>query len=172
MGFVFLLFSAGCNRAALEPDSVTSTRVQVDRDIQAHQSAVNDAEKNKSENLAVINGHVFFLEVADTNLKRANGLMNRKTLPPDNAMLFVFSEEAILTFWMKDTLIPLDILFLDHTLEIIDIKTMVPQIGALEKDLIRYTSKKPAKFALEMNGGLTQKYEIKTGMIVQLNLDW
>lgn len=171
MAFVFLVFSVGCNPTTLESDLVKSTPVQVDQDMKARQFSSDTVQTGDSEQIAMINGRVFFLEIADTNATRAKGLMHREILPPDNAMLFVFSDEAVLTFWMKDTLIPLDILFLDDALEIIDIQTMVPQIGALEKDLIRYSSKQPAKFALEMNAGLTQKYEIKTGMAVQLNLN-
>ena len=166
---MFSGFIVGCSLANQQLDLATPTQVGEDRVVD--QSRANNAQTSNPERIAVINGHVFFLEIADTNATRAQGLMNRQVLDSDHAMLFVFVDESIITFWMKDTLIPLDILFLDHALEIVDIQTMVPQIGAMEKDLIRYSSKRPSKFALEMNAGLTEQYGIKTGMIVQLTPD-
>ena len=63
----------------------------------------------------VIGGHAFTLELATTREEHQQGLSNRDHLLPDVGMLFVFTEESILAFWMKDTLIPLDILFWTRT---------------------------------------------------------
>jgi uncharacterized membrane protein (UPF0127 family) len=171
IGLICLAFIVGCGSATLDSDSAVSTKAVVDEHKKADQTPADNTQTSTPERSAVINGHHFFLEVADTNALRAKGLMNREVLALNNAMLFVFWDEEVVTFWMKDTLIPLDILFLDHTLKIVDIQTMVPQIGTLEKDLIRYISKWPSKFALEINAGLTHQYEIKTGMVVELRLD-
>lgn len=81
-------------------------------------------------------------------------------------MLFVFDAERQLSFWMKGTLIPLDILFLDSQGVVMDVQTMTPQPGAPDSELIVYTSAKPARYALEMNAGLAEALGIEPGAAV------
>lgn len=92
------------------------------------------------------------IEVADSFETRAHGLMNRKQLGENEGMLFVFDREERLSFWMKNTLIPLSIGYFDDSLILVDVHEMVPESPAVQ-DLPRYTSRKPARFALEMNKG-------------------
>ena len=66
----------------------------------------------------------FFLEVANSAEERAVGLMGRESMGRDRGMLFVFSAEQVLGFWMKNTLIPLDIIFIDSDLSVVDVQTM------------------------------------------------
>ena len=61
------------------------------------------------------------VEVADTPQKQSQGLMYRENLKLDHGMLFIFDDESILSFWMKDTLIPLDMIFVDKTFRIINV---------------------------------------------------
>lgn len=68
----------------------------------------------------------YTVEIADTNAKRQLGLMNRGRLDSDSGMLFVFEKEEIHTFWMKNTLIPLDMIWIDSDLRIVDIKEAEP----------------------------------------------
>ena len=112
---------------------------------------------------ALIEGHRFHLEVAGTPMERARGLMQRPNLPEDAAMLFVNEHEGYLRFWMKNTLIPLDILFLDAEGVVVDIQTMHTQLGVLESELKIYRSMRPARYAIEMNAGLTKALEITPG---------
>ena len=99
-------------------------------------------------------------EKADNFLKWSKGLMFREFLPENSGMLFVFSDEKPRTFWMKNTKIPLDLLFISGDKKIVEIKeNFEPCPG--EKCPI-YNSKLSAKYVLEVNAGLAEKYNIKT----------
>ena len=105
-------------------------------------------------------------ELADDNQERENGLMFREHLNKNSGMLFVFENEEQQTFWMKNTLIPLDIIFIDKAFKIIDIKYAIP----CDKGPCRlYESTKPAKYVLEMNGNFTLINNIKIGDSLILN---
>lgn len=112
---------------------------------------------------AVIEGRDFRLEVARSPAEKARGLAGRSSLPEDAAMLFVYDEEDYRVFWMKDTLIPLDILFLDGQGVVVDVRTMEPQPDAPDVELRRYRSARPARYALEMNAGLADRLGIGVG---------
>ncbi len=81
-------------------------------------------------------------------------------------MLFIFEEERTLSFWMKDTLIPLDILFIDAGQLIVDIHTMHPEPEATDAALTVYRSRAPAKYALEINAGVASELDLSPGMRV------
>lgn len=91
--------------------------------------------------------HRIEAEVASNNAERATGLMNRPSMPIHRGMLFVFPEVGVQCFWMKNTLIPLSIAFLDDAGRIVQIADMQPQ------SLDNHCSVKPVRFALEMNAG-------------------
>ena len=112
---------------------------------------------------ALIQGHRFQLEVARTPSERARGLMERASLPEDAAMLFVFEREEYLSFWMKNTLIPLDILYLNAQGVVVDVQTMHTQTGSPESELKLYLSAQPARFAVEMNAGRAEALGIVPG---------
>ena len=112
---------------------------------------------------ALIGGEIFRLEVARTSQERSRGLMGRDGLNWDAAMLFVFEEEAQRTFWMKNTLIALDILYLDSKGVVVDVQTMTPQPGVSDSELTRYPSAAPARYAIEMNAGLAQELGVEPG---------
>jgi len=101
------------------------------------------------------------VEIADDSQEWAQGLMFRKNLDENSGMLFIFPDEQTRGFWMKNTLIPLDIIFVSSNLTIIDIKE---NFGPCETDPCQvYTSKAPAKYVLEVNGGFVEKKGIKVG---------
>lgn len=97
------------------------------------------------------------VEVADTNIKRTLGLMYRKELAEDEGILFVFKKPANVSFWMKNTFIPLSIAFIDEKGVIVEITDLKPN------DLTNKTSRKKVLFALEVNQGWFKKRGIKTG---------
>lgn len=100
----------------------------------------------------------FIVEIADTDNKRARGLMFRKEMADQNGMLFLFQENQVVTMWMENTFIPLDILFIDHEGFIVHIaKSTVP--GSL--DII--SSHEPVISALELNAGVTNSLNIHVG---------
>lgn len=103
----------------------------------------------------------FFLEIADTSEKRAQGLMFRQELAKDNGMLFVFSKEGVYSFWMKDTLIPLDIIWLSKEQKIIFIKK---DAQPREPHLCKHINpEKPAKYVLELKAGTAESIGLKIG---------
>ena len=112
---------------------------------------------------ALIEGRLFQLELARTSSERARGLMERTSLPENAAMLFVYGSEEYRNFWMKNTLIPLDILYLNARGVVVDVQTMQPQIGVLDGALKVYPSAEPARYALEMNAGLAETLGIVPG---------
>lgn len=94
-----------------------------------------------------VGGVPISVEIADTRGLREQGLMNRDSLPADYGMLFVYPDELIRSFWMRNTRIPLDIAFIDRNGSIINVEQMQPQTD--ENTL----SAGPAMYALEMNLG-------------------
>ena len=100
-------------------------------------------------------------QVATTDESRAYGLMDRVTMPADSAMLFVFRHAAPRWFWMKNTKIPLDILFFDAQR-----KLVAMQLDALpcKADPCKvYPSDKPAQYVLELAAGTAQRLGLHEG---------
>lgn len=112
----------------------------------------------------------FMVEVASTKEEKEQGLMFREKLPEKDGMLFLFETEKPLTFWMKNTLIPLDIIFINENLEIVDIATNFPPCET--ENCVIYQSNKPAQYALEINGGLTEKLGIKINDKIHFTLQY
>jgi len=104
--------------------------------------------------------HRIRAEVANTGESRAQGLMQRKTMPPNNGMLFVFDGPGKHCMWMRNTLLPLAVAFLDEQGRIINVEDMQPQTDD------NHCAAKPAKFALEMNGGWFNAKGIAVGSVL------
>ena len=109
----------------------------------------------------VIGGHRLTVEVAATPETRATGLMNRFSLQPDHGMLFVFEAPQPLSFWMKDTYVPLSIAFVDTRGRIVNIEDMRPQ------DESPHFSKGLALYAIEMRQGWFAAKGIGAGDLVE-----
>jgi uncharacterized protein len=103
------------------------------------------------------------VEKAESPEQRSLGLMNRSFLGEKEGMLFSFERSERLSFWMYKTLLPLNILFLDDTLKIVDILEMTPCVSTDPSTCRVYTSSKPARYAVEVNKGFAQKHRIKIG---------
>ncbi|VAV93842.1 hypothetical protein MNBD_ALPHA01-818 [hydrothermal vent metagenome] len=103
-------------------------------------------------------GHNFTVELAVTMPQRARGLMYRKYMPPRNGMLFLFEEKQMVTMWMENTYISLDIIFIDQKGTIVHIaKSAAP----MSRDYIHSTV--PVISVLELNGGATDRLKIQAG---------
>ncbi len=109
----------------------------------------------------IINGKVIQVEVADEEGERNRGLMQRRALSPDQGMLFVYPAERHLSFWMKDTLIPLSIAYINTDGLIISIKDMQPL------DQRSVGSDGLARFALEMDQGWFAQNGVLVGATVE-----
>jgi hypothetical protein len=107
------------------------------------------------------NGVSFEVELARTSAEQQTGLMNRESMPENHGMLFIFEENGPKTFWMKNTLIPLDMLFLDEDMAVVEIKANVPPCKA--DPCATYPSEKSAKYVLELNAGSAEKNGIQVG---------
>lgn len=106
------------------------------------------------------------LEIADTSETQARGLMFRTSMPDNFGMLFVFENEQIRTFWMQNTFISLDILYLDENFEVVDIFTNTKTNQTLET----YTSRALARYVVELNAGKSAKEGIKIGDRLEVSL--
>ncbi len=113
-----------------------------------------------------INGNCFDVELAETYFERTKGLMFRKKLADDSGMLFIFNKEGIYPFWMKNTLIPLDIIWIKEN----------PSTGSGQVVFINENNQpcktffcpsikpaQPAKYVLEINAGISQKLGFQIG---------
>ncbi len=100
------------------------------------------------------------VEIADSPAEREKGLMNRTELKPDTGMLFVFKEPDMLSFWMKNTKIPLDILFFDAAGEFVNSHTMEP---CLAMPCPTYKAAALSKYALEVPKDYRKDHDIGTG---------
>jgi len=109
--------------------------------------------RDRSDTLARID-----IEVADNNRLRARGLMYRRSLPENAGMLFIHNEEEIQSFWMKNTYIPLDMIFVNADKEIVTIHVNTAPLKEWN-----YASTKPALYVVEVNAGFTNRHGIGTG---------
>jgi YVTN family beta-propeller protein len=116
-------------------------------------------EDNNNNNSSAI-AHVF-VEVTDDRQEFARGLMFRSHLPWNAGMLFAFYDEEPRSFWMKNTLIPLDMIFVDSSSRIIDIKENVPPCD--QEECPSYPSREPAQYVLEVNAGFVQENGVRVG---------
>lgn len=101
------------------------------------------------------------VEIADDADERQRGLMYRESLEENQGMLFVYPEQRTLGFWMRNTLIPLDIAYIDREGRIVDIQQMEPQTTET------HDSAAPAMYALEMNQGWFEANGIRIGDLIE-----
>ena len=104
-----------------------------------------------------IGSATFTLEIADTPEARQRGLMRRDSMPSDHGMIFVFPNERQLSFWMKNTRIPLDIIYLSRDGVVVSIHQLKPY------DTTSVHSARPAQYAIELNQGAAAETGIKPG---------
>jgi uncharacterized protein len=101
------------------------------------------------------------IEIADNDEKAQQGLMYRKSMDENRGMLFIFPKPAVHSFWMKNTLISLDIIFIDENKKIIKIHKSTTPLST--KDL---PSGGPTLYVVEVNAGYTDKFSIKEGDLI------
>lgn len=110
-----------------------------------------------------IKDYNYYLEIASTSQEKQIGLSNRESLCVNCGMLFIFPKQSIYTFWMKDTYIPLDIIWLDKDYKIVKIATVLETNS--EK---KYSNKVKAKYVIELNANEVFKRDLEIGDVIQL----
>lgn len=131
------------------------------------QSTINSATETpipEAFDTVIINGKKVEVSIADTPQKRTQGLMNVEQMDYNKGMLFLFNREGNYSFWMKDTKIPLDMVWINNDLLIVHIENNVP----ICEELIcpRYSSPETAKYVLETNAGWAKGADARVGMKV------
>lgn len=156
----FCLYIAGCgDRTGSATNNTTS-------DTAASRVAVADAGPKFAKE-----GELYFIskanndtirkidvELAETDEERAKGLMDRRSMSDDQGMLFIFSDEEEQSFWMKNTYISLDILYVDKNKEIVSIRKYAAPLS--EESLPSF---KKAMYVVEVNAGFCDKYHVAFG---------
>jgi len=114
-----------------------------------------------------LKGQRFDVEIADTEPARERGLMFRDSMPADHGMLFLFDDNAVRTFWMKNCRMPLDILYFDEKYKLVSVQQRVP--ACRSEPCPVYPSEGAAKYVLELNAGVADKLDVKPGDAIKLS---
>jgi len=109
-----------------------------------------------------LGGQRYSIEIADDDAERARGLMFRDEMAADHGMLFVHDSEGPQSYWMKNTRIPLDILYFDDNRRLVSQQRDVPPCS-LGDQCPPYPSDAPARYVLELNAGQAAKLKLETG---------
>jgi uncharacterized protein len=109
-----------------------------------------------------IGSKTFTLEIANTEETMARGLMHRDSMPADHGMIFVFDNEEPRSFWMRNTRIPLNIIYLDTGGKVVSVKSMKPY------DETPVSSDGPARYAIELNMGAATEAGVKKGDVLSI----
>lgn len=105
--------------------------------------------------------YVIQAEVASSPAQRAQGLMHREKMAPNNGMVFVFNQPAEVCMWMKNTPLPLSVAFIDDQSKVVNIEDMQPL------SLESHCAKSQVRYALEMNLGWFKQKNIKPGFLIK-----
>lgn len=101
--------------------------------------------------------------VAESQIARQEGLMNVYDLPQDNGMVFIFEQQQELSFWMANTPLSLDIIFVNEDMEIVRIHSNTPPHSQQQ-----FRSGAPALYAVEVNAGYTARHDIQEGHYIEI----
>lgn len=152
VGLVLLPLAGGCNQSTA-PSSAPS-------------AAVDGPNGGKPQSLPTVSLKIgnkdFTIETAVTDESREIGLMYRDSMADDHGMIFVFPDEQPRAFWMKNTHIPLDIIYADSKGKVVSVSNMKPF------DLTSIESAGPAKFAIELNPGIPASTGLKVGDVISI----
>lgn len=110
-----------------------------------------------------LKGQRFEVELATDVAAQQRGLMFRDSMAADHGMLFVFNDLVQRTFWMKNTRIPLDILYFDENYKLVSAALRTPPCHSVDNNCPLYPSSGPAQYVLELNAGVAEKLGVKPG---------
>lgn len=115
-----------------------------------------------------VGGQRYKVEIADDDAERARGLMFREELAPGSGMLFIHDRQEPLAYWMKNTKIPLDILYFDDARKLVSKRVDVPPC-TLGDRCPNYPSDVPARYVLELNAGEAARLKLQDGAELKLS---
>lgn len=145
---VYCVFASCNSQNKIEADKTTQT---------AKMGYVEFLDSTNIKNIEVL------VEVAENDYERAKGLMYREDLPENQGMLFIFNEAKERNFWMKNTPVSLDIIFVDADLKIIKIHKDTTPFSTTN-----YSSHLPAMYVVEVRAGFSERYQIFEGNKIKL----
>jgi hypothetical protein len=146
--------------------SSSNSIVPTNASIRSTIPATTPQQYSRSE--VLIGGLKIYADLADTPKKQINGLVWRSQLNDSEGMLFVFSSERSLNFWMKNMLIPIDIVFVTSDMKVINVYKSVPP--CVDDPCKLYASSKPAKYALELSAGFCERHGVHPGDSISLSI--
>lgn len=120
------------------------------------------ATGSDNSNWVELKGHRYAVEIADDDAERARGLMFRDQMDADHGMIFIHDAEEPQAYWMKNTKIPLDILYFDHGRKLVSAQKDVPPCS-LGDQCPPFASEGPALYVLELNAGQAEAMGLKPG---------
>jgi uncharacterized membrane protein (UPF0127 family) len=158
---VMLLMVIGCSSPA--PVSSTTTEPANPQPANPQPANAQPPTPNPSSGPRIIfpDKFVVSVELAVDDETRAQGLMYRDHIDPDKGMLFVFPQDDVFSFWMKNTRIPLDMIWIDSAKRIAGLKENVPPCHV--PDCPSYGPGVVARYVLEIGGGEAAKHKLKVG---------
>lgn len=115
-----------------------------------------------------INNQTFKLSLAKTSQEKEVGLSTTESLPEDQGMLFIFEKPDYYPFWMKNMKFPIDIIYINNDQIVAIHKNLKPPTNPNDAAVI-YTPQEPASKVLEINAGLSEKYDFKKGDKVKID---
>lgn len=118
----------------------------------------------------LVKGERFLVEIADDDASRSQGLMFRDELARNRGMLFIFPDQRLRAFWMRNTRIPLDIIYLDRDLKVVSISANTPPCRAASNRCPSYPSAGPAQYVLEINAGLAAELGLEPGDRIEADM--
>lgn len=127
-------------------------------------SAAAAAPPSSPPMCVVPDGTRVHLELALSDAEKANGLMFRDSLAPDRGMLFLFAVDGTYPFWMKNTFIPLDMVWLTATGQVVTVRTVQP---CRADPCPSYEADGPGRAVLEVNAGFAAAHGVKPGAVLQ-----
>ena len=143
---ILIIFLKGCV-------DIKKPKIIIEQKVLFQKEATLDLLQSNGDLISTLN-----IEIANSPYERETGLMYRTSMEKNQGMLFVFDEESILTFYMKNTYMSLDLIFISEKKEIISIYK-----NAKPNDLSSISSKLPSKYVLEVIQGVSDNLNLKIG---------
>lgn len=133
--------------------------------------STSQAKKNNFVDVS-INELRIEAEIVNTPASRNKGLSGRNSLRINSGLFFIFEKSANYTFWMKDMMFPIDIIWIDENKRIVHIsENASPEPGKKDRELTRYFPPKPVKYVLEINAGISKLHNLQAGDLVNFTLN-